>query len=149
MASGPVFEQPPDEPPSEGRGTPQPQKRGMSTATKVVLILACVFGGLFLLCCGGVIYFFWQVRKGFEVSDDPDTVAAVRREILDIELPPGYRPRQSFKMDIQIFNIQDIPKVKGVFYDTGKENGVLMLMEISNPEGGRPNPAQREQMRGR
>jgi hypothetical protein len=45
------------------RRRPRPQAGGGSSSTKLILILVAVLGGVFLLCCGGVVA-LWVFRVG-------------------------------------------------------------------------------------
>jgi hypothetical protein len=61
MSMGPL-ETPPD-------GTRRPSKPGMSTGTKILLILGIAFLLLNVLCCGSLFAFDWFWRYFFRVLE--------------------------------------------------------------------------------
>jgi hypothetical protein len=105
-------------------------KRGMSTGTKVLLIVGSVFGVLAVLCCGFGFYIYNRITKS--VTDDPAKIAAIRQEIVTINIPAGFAPAHG--MDLGIWRM----KMKMAAYMRQAE--VLMLMEI-------PGVASDEEMR--
>jgi len=138
MASDPQFDDQYDE-----FGEPQPrppQKKGMSTGVKVIIILACSIFGIMLVCCG-VGYFLVVYPLQNAASNDPTVIAEVTEEIAEIDIPPGYRPKMSLNLKIadswllrQIPDMQKIDRIRFVVYDTGTEKGVFILMEIVGEE---------------
>lgn len=72
---------------------PPPQKRGMSSGSKVILILAIVFGGLALVCCGGVIGVVYYFRQA--MTEDPAVVREKTAEIAEMSLPDGLKPQMA------------------------------------------------------
>src|SRR5262245_10846048 len=102
-----------------------PQKRGMSTALKVLLILGGIFGVLAALCCGGAFYLFNRVKNA--VTTNPAEVAAIQQKIMTIEIPDELSPKAG--MDIGLGPL----KIKFAMYVRGNDqqpNGMLMLMEM-------------------
>ena len=91
---------PPEMTPDGMQPSPKP---GTSTGTKVLIILAIVFGVLLLLCCGGVIGFvFWaQSYMTESFSEDPAKVATVTQEIAQLDIPEGLDPTASVDMTLQ------------------------------------------------
>lgn len=83
---------------TSSQGMHPPQKPGMSSGAKVLLILGIVFGCLFLLCCGGLFLTGWWMKS--KISDDPAVVARVSDEIVRIDVPDGLDP--AFSMDMKI-----------------------------------------------
>ncbi len=120
MASDPEF--------TDERFDAQPpaKKPGMSSGMKIIIILLCVGGGSMLLCCGGCFYIGWKFKEG--MSDDPQVVAAVSKDIVDMEIPATFQPRASFKMDFPF-----VPKVSFAIYAAQGERGMLMLMNYVDP----------------
>lgn len=88
---------------SSGPGDPylnQPfrnESSGMSTGMKILLgVLG--FGFLcFCICCGGVLYFSWNIQKNFQATDDPAEIEVIRKEFLDIDIPADYTAKNGFK----------------------------------------------------
>jgi hypothetical protein len=78
---------PPVEPES---GTPPPARRGMGTGVKVLLTLGIVFGGLLLLCCGGIGFYVYSIGHSF--TTDPAAVRQITAKIVTIDLPPQFAP---------------------------------------------------------
>jgi hypothetical protein len=106
-------------------------KRGMSTGTKVLLILGGVFGVLAIACCGFLYYVYDRIANSF--TSDPKQVAAIQQEIVDIRVPPGFAPQGG--MDLGLGPM----KVKvAVYVRNGRE--MLMLMQM-------PGVASDEEMR--
>ena len=64
-------------------------RKRMSTGTKILLILAIVFGGLLVLCCGGMILLglYAQSYAKTALSDDPAAVQETAAEITQIDVP--------------------------------------------------------------
>ena len=82
---------------------PQKAKKGMSSGIKVVIVLVCVFGGLFVLCCGVGIYFVSNAADS--VTESPEDVIAITQDIVDIEIP-GELFVPQFGMDLNLFFMQ-------------------------------------------
>lgn len=138
MASEPVYEDDFAQP---------PPKKGMSTGTKVLIIVLCVFGGLMLLCCGGVIWFVYQFQKGMEISEDSEVVKQRTQEIVEITIPDNYVPKLSAKIDFPKFWVfKELPSVSMIFYQRTGNTGSLVLIRLLLPEGQEANfgPADRE-----
>jgi hypothetical protein len=117
----------------------QPQKQGMSTAAKVLLILGIVGGICALLCCGGAFFFFWKAKDALQnaVTMAPEAVRERTAQIVKIDVPPGFEPFQALDM---VF-------MRWVLYTKGQnQEGVLMLMEFGNQMMGNQQQ-QRQQMR--
>ena len=72
------------------------ERKGMSTRAKVLIWLAVGFGGLTLLCCGGVLWIGYHFADS--VSEDPAKIAAVTDEMAEIDVPEGFDPKMSFDM---------------------------------------------------
>jgi hypothetical protein len=93
-----------DQPYMSPEGMPPYQKPGMSTGTKVLLILGIIFLVLVVLCCGGGLALFWAgasyMKDAF--SDDPQVVRRVTGEIVDIEVPDKLQPQFSVNMKVPI-----------------------------------------------
>jgi hypothetical protein len=113
-------------------------KPGMSTGMKVLIILLCVGGLGFLLCCGGIFYFASKVDMEF--NDDPTVIRKVTAEIVDIEIPDLFEPKASVSMNVFVV------EMKMVVYGAKDEKGILMITEMDTPtaEG---NEQQQAQMR--
>ena len=79
-----------------------PARPGMSTGTKVLIVLAIVFGVLVVLCCGGLtaMMYWGQQYMAEAISEDPATVQRATESIADIDIPDGLRPTASFNMKI-------------------------------------------------
>ncbi|MEX0717049.1 MAG: hypothetical protein WD066_10690 [Planctomycetaceae bacterium] len=100
----------------------------MSTATKVVLILAAIFGGFVMLCCGGLAWFGWRAQQS--VIRDPDGVREATATIAEIEIPERFRP-------VGGLDTQRLPVVgrfmpggmRMVMYES-PSGGALMLMAL-------------------
>ncbi|MCH7987637.1 MAG: hypothetical protein IID46_00645 [Planctomycetes bacterium] len=96
---------------------------------KVLIVLLCMGGGMFVLCCGGVIYIFSSVAKG--VSNSPEDARRITQEIVEMDVPDRYTPMQSFEIE-KIPFLPFIPSTKGAIYQGGEQN-ILMIFEIDIP----------------
>ncbi len=105
----------------------RPKKPGMSTTTKVLIVLACAGGFMCLLCCGGGIYFAQNIKKG--VTNDPKEVAQRAKDIAEMDVPANFQPKAA--MDINMF----VMEMKMVIYEAGKSDGALILLQMDLPAG--------------
>ncbi len=106
------------------------QKPGMGTAAKVLIVLAVVFGGLILLCCGGVYFTGMQVRD--MVSEDPAIIAQTTEEITTIRVPDGLEPVMSMDMKIPF---TDQPVMVTVVYADEQTDSTLTLVAFGETLG--------------
>lgn len=121
---------------------PRKTKKGMSTGIKVVIVLVCVFGGLFVLCCGVGIYFMPNFDQS--VTESPEEVTAITQDIVDIEIPEEhFLPQMGMDLDMVFM------QMKMAAYTSKEGDGMLMIMEMkvagSTPE--EQEAQMREQMR--
>ena len=93
-----------DQPYMSPEGMPPYQKPGMSTGTKVLIILGIIFLVLALLCCGGGVAVFWAGASYMKdaISDDPQVIRRVTAEIADIDVPEKLKPQFSMNMKVPI-----------------------------------------------
>lgn len=110
---------------SDERFEPEKQKQGMSTGTKVVIILLCIGGGLVALCCGAGIYIVSSLKGS--ASEDPAVVAEVTKQIAEIDIPKTYQPKMSINADFWFSPV----KLRMAAYE-GPAKSTLMLMEVAN-----------------
>jgi hypothetical protein len=113
--------------------------RGMSTTTKVLLTLAAVGGVFLLLCCGGVFYGVQQFQKFAKdaVKTNPADVRQATAEIIHIDLPPEFEPKQSMDM---IF-------MKMVIWQHRKDrSATVMISQIGTQFATGDTEQQRQQM---
>jgi hypothetical protein len=75
----------------------------MSGGMKACLIIICIVGFCCLLCCGVVGYFGYSMVP--KISEAPADVDAAREEIAKINLPPGFVPKNSAKIDNMFFSM--------------------------------------------
>lgn len=79
-----------------------PAKTGMSSTTKVLLILGSIAGLCMLLCCGGIAYVAFTARNAIQqfaanfTTNDPDEIRARTERIVHIEIPDSFPPMQAF-----------------------------------------------------
>jgi len=93
------FSQPPQDP----YVSPQTvEKPGMSSGAKLLLILGILFLLCVVVCCGGLAIVGWQARAYMEdaVSTDPAVIDQRRAELLDVQVPEGFRPEMSIDMKV-------------------------------------------------
>lgn len=98
-----------------------PQRRGMSTTAKVLLILGGMFGVCCALCCGGAIFMGAKA-----VSVEPEGVRKVTAEIADIEIPENFEPQQSMNFGMFGSGMKTV-----IYIDKANAGSMLMLMQMS------------------
>jgi hypothetical protein len=115
-------------------GMQPPQKPGMSTASKVLIVLGIVFGVACVLCCGGGIgfYFFAKSYIADAISKDPVKIAAVTEDITLIEIPDELAPTVSINMKIPF---TDQPVMVIVVYADKETDSGLVLVALGNELG--------------
>lgn len=121
-------------PEEESYSDPQPE--GLSSTSKVLLVLTGVFGLAALACCGGVYYFVNQVKM--EESSDPADVIATQKSILPATIPDRFEPAQSVSMNIVVAEIE-----MAMYQAKASEQTQVAFMRMSFPMGGM-NQAQAE-----
>ncbi|RPI81771.1 MAG: hypothetical protein EHM42_10200 [Planctomycetaceae bacterium] len=74
----------------------------MDTTTKVVLIMLTVGGVAMFLCCGGLMVGGWcfACSVSQSITMNPVDVRAATDEIVTIDIPDGFEPKQSMRMDM-------------------------------------------------
>ncbi len=114
--------------PPETPGPTEPAPRpGMSTGAKVLLILGIVFGGLVLLCCGGVMISGVLMQRYFarSLSEDPQTVRATTAELAQLEIPDALAPQAAMDLKVPFSGRQMMTMA---IWSHQESNSVLMLM---------------------
>jgi hypothetical protein len=86
----------PDQSPDQW-GSEAPPKQGMSGGMKAFLILIAILGTCCVLCCGVGGFFAYQSFP--KVSQNAADVDAARDEIAKIDLPKGFQPEHTIKVD--------------------------------------------------
>jgi len=106
-----------------------PPRVGMSTTAKVLIILCVVFGGLLVLCCGGMALVGYKFTSEMKesMSQDPQAIAAKTEEIARIDVPAGLAPQASFDMKIPL---TDQRLMVWVVYADKKSDSMLMLFAM-------------------
>ena len=75
-----------------------PRSRGMSTGSKILIVLLSLGGIVVLLCCGAA---FWLWSKvDFEVVEQPDAAAETAADIARIEVPEQFKPKRAMRMKV-------------------------------------------------
>ncbi len=100
-----------------------PQKSGMSTGMKVLILLLCLGGGCMLLCCGGIVYIWSQIEW---TQGDPVAAARAAAEIASIDVPDQFQPTDSMKMEFPF----GLMRMKVVSYKSTAGEGGLVLTEM-------------------
>jgi len=75
----------------------------MSGGMKACLIIICILGFCCLLCCGVFGYFGYSMVP--KISEAPAEIDAARDEIAKIDIPPGFVPKNSAKIDNMFFSM--------------------------------------------
>ncbi len=102
-------------------------KKGMGTGMKIVLVLLCLGGGMFLLCCGVGFYLFSQFKPEIK-QNDPQAAAKTAQEIVSIEVAEQFQPSDSIKISGEVFGFG--MKMKMATYRPVKGQGGLNLMQV-------------------
>ena len=75
-----------------------PLKTEKGCGGKLLIFLGVLFLLLVVLCCGGILVSGWYFSNS--VSEDPDQIAALTQEILEIDVPEDLRPKVAFDMKV-------------------------------------------------
>lgn len=107
---------------------PKPRRRRVDKSTgtnwgKIFLILGGVGFVSLLLCCGGFYYF---ASRAFEMTQDPVKIAAMQREIAEIDIPPDVQPAMGMNINFGVM------KMKMVMYNPNMGTSLaLMQMQLA------------------
>jgi hypothetical protein len=122
------------------------QKQGMSSTSKVLLILGSIAGVFLLACCGGGIFMYMKAKDAIQnfaqnfTTTDPAEVRERTAGIIHIEIPDEFPPLRAFNFLV----------MQQILY--GKEGGgsIVMIMEMGQQMQGGQGAAglkqQRQQM---
>jgi hypothetical protein len=134
-----------DQPYMSPEGMPPDQKPGMSTGTKVLIVLGIVFLVLVLLCCCGGGAFVWWGASYMEdaISDDPQVVRQVTSEIVDIEVPEKLQPQ--FSMDMKV-PLSDERFMVMVVYGDQADGTAVMLASFGEAFAAQGQAQMKDQM---
>lgn len=97
-------------------------RQGMTTGTKVLLVIAGLMGVMLLLCCGGIFWF--GSRLSNSVTEDPAEIAKIRESISSIEVPEGFEPQAGANINMFVFQM-DL-----VGYERDDDESLLLLMQM-------------------
>ncbi|MEX0701066.1 MAG: hypothetical protein WD069_03135 [Planctomycetales bacterium] len=132
--------------PTDSEPPQPPPKRGMSTTTKVVLILVALFGGLGVLCCGGVMWFGWRMQS--TIVQNPDQVREATAEIVEMEIPERFRPTIGYDMkNMPLFGRFMPGQMQMVLYQTGGGGSMFVAGFDRSTMRGDPQQQMRDAMR--
>ena len=108
-----------------------PPRVGMSTPVKVLIILCVVFGGLAVVCCGGMAILgpMFASKMKESVSDNPQQIAAKTAEMAQIDVPAVLAPKASFDMKIPF---TDQRMMLWVVYADQNSDSMLMLFAMGD-----------------
>lgn len=99
-----------------------PQRRGMSTGAKILIVLLSLAGVVVLLCCGVGVYIF----SSSQLDESPAAAEERAKQIVEIDIPEAFVPRGAMHLNMLII------EVDAAIYEL-EENpeGILILAEIS------------------
>lgn len=125
--------------PWESREAPRP---GMSTGTKVLIVVLSIGGLVVLLCCGGV-FWLWS-QADFEVQETPKAAVETTEEIAEIRIPPEFKPKAAMRM-----RLAGVGMVMAM-YELEDGQGSLMIGEMQGlpPGEAQPERQMREALEG-
>jgi len=125
------------------------QKQGMSSTSKVLLILGSIAGVCLLACCGSGIFLYFKAKDAIQniaqnlqnlTTSDPEEIRERTADIVHIDIPEEYPPLRAF----------DFFFMKQILYGKEASGSMVMIMEINERmQGGPGGPGikqQREQM---
>ncbi len=125
--------------------------RGMSTFTKVLLVLLIGAGLLSMITCGaiGVVAFSGArfagqvIRQVVEQAYSPDPVVAAEltQEIAQVAIPSRFRPRGSFNLRVPN---TELPLFVCAWYQSDAPDGFLALAELDEDNTGASREALHE-----
>lgn len=120
-------------------------KKGMSSTSKVLIILGSIGGLCLVACCGGGAFLFYKAKDMVSFSQDAATVKKNTEEIVLIDVPADFAPAQSMK-----FSMMGVSMKWAIYTKAGSNDAMLMLMEMNQPgmaaQGGAGAKQQRDQM---
>jgi hypothetical protein len=125
------------------------QKQGMSSTSKVLLILGSIAGVCLLACCGSGIFVYFKAKDAFQniaqnlqnmTTSDPEEIRERTADIVHIDIPEEFPPLRAF----------DFFLMKQILYGKEGSGSMVMIMEINERMQGGQGAAgmkqQREQM---
>lgn len=115
-------------------------QKGMSSTSKVLIVILCLGGLVCLLCCGVVGWFFYSFQDA--MTEDPAEVEARTQEIAEIEIPDGFQPQMAMNMDFFVM------EMNMVLYGDFNNSGSLMLCHV-NADIDSNDPNQEREIRSR
>jgi hypothetical protein len=125
----------------------QPQKRGMSTTAKVLLVLGSIAGIVMLVCCGGAAFFGYKFKDNIKAiadatSNDPVVVKQRTQEVINIEIPEEFSPVMTIGFPLGEFSMKEF-----VYNNKANPNFMLVILETNQPlQPGQTVQQQREAM---
>jgi len=108
-----------------------PQKEGKGCGCKLLIFLGIVFALLVVVCCGGFVWMGYYFSKG--VSEDPQVIASVTSQLVQIDIPEGLKPGFSFNMKMPFTGEPIMVWVVHVDKDT---RSMLVLGSFGGPLAG-------------
>lgn len=127
-----------------------PQKQGMSSTAKVLLILGSIAGLVLLACCGFGAYVFFHVQdfaqnlaKNMNISatQNPAEVRERTQQILRIDIPDDFKPVQAMEFMVMQW---------AVYQGKSGPQSMLIIMEMNqqmiDPGRNRDAKQQRDEM---
>lgn len=114
-----------------------PQKS--STGSKIMLVLLAIFGGIVLLCCGGGLFIYSRVRTA--VYETPAEIAAVRKQMMQIDIPDQFVPAGGADIDLFIY------RMKMATYHRREGVSQIAIVKVNVSFGQSDMKQAREQMR--
>ena len=127
------------------RDAPAP-KQGMSSTSKVLLILGSIAGVCLLACCGGGIFLYIKAKDAIQnfaqnfTTTDPEEIRQRTAEVVHIDIPEEFPPLRAFNFFV----------MKQILYGKEASGSMVMIMEINQQIQGGQGAAnmkqQREQM---
>lgn len=106
-------------------GPSESRPAGGGSGSKVLWILLAVAGGLFVLCCGGGVWFFSQFEMRFDQTAAAAT--AMTEELADIDIPEAFQPQGAMSMNFVFWSM------KAAVYEAREGTGMLLIADMQFP----------------
>ncbi|QDU40487.1 hypothetical protein Mal4_48450 [Maioricimonas rarisocia] len=96
-------------------------RQGMSGGMKVLMVMLVLGGVMMLLCCG--VFFWFGTRLSNAVTEDPDEIAEIRELIATVDIPEDFTPQVGMNINMFVFSMDLVAYGRD-------EEAFIMLMQM-------------------